>query len=484
MSKEIKADYTKTYLFPPSVEDWVDADHPARFIRAVVGELDLHQYGFKVGRREHGMDNGAGQGRPYYSDELLLKAWLYGYMSGIWSSRKLEKACRENVGLIWLLGTEEPDHNTLWRFWQRNRQSLRQVFRGVVRIGLQTKLLGMVLHAVDGTKIQARCSSRSKQVLRGRELTKQLQQIEQVIEEIEAEIAAHGEEPGEGYRLPEKLRDNNKLREEIREALRVLKEEDTATVHPKEREARMMKLGAEKRLGYNAQAVVDEKTGMVVAEKVVNAAADQGELDGMLDETEKNLGKTAEDTVADKGYRSDEAIGKAYEKKQSVLVHLYENEQPGKADRYHKCNFQYDEQIDVFICPEGKRLTFEREATQWRQGWKQRVYRCRQLHNCPKASECSQDARGRTVALGRYWKAVQEQRERQSQEGNRGKMWKRRTIVELVFAQIKHNSGFRRYTFPGLSGVQAQWSFLCTAHNLKKLYALWKQGNLALDPAT
>jgi len=347
VSKEIKADYTKTYLFPPSVEDWVDADHPARCIRAVVGELDLDQYGFKVGRREHGMDNGAGQGRPYYSDELLLKAWLYGY-----------------------------------------------------------------------------------------------------------------------------------------EALRVLKEEDTATVHPKEREARMMKLGAEKRLGYNAQAVVDEKTGRVVAEKVVNAAADQGELDGMLDETGKNLGKTAEDTVADKGYRSDEAIGKAYEKKQSVLVHLYENEQPGKADRYHKCNFQYDEQIDVFICPEGKRLTFEREATQWRQGWKQRVYRCRQLHNCPKASECSQDARGRTVALGRYWKAVQEQRERQSQEGNRGKMWKRRTIVELVFAQIKHNSGFRRYTFPGLSGVQAQWSFLCTAHNLKKLYALWKQGNLALDPAT
>lgn len=483
MSKEIRADYTKTYLFPPSIEDWVDADHPARFIRAVVGELDLREYGFKVGRPEHGTDNAAGPGRPYYSDELLLKAWLYGYMNGIRSSRKLEKACRENVALIWLLGTEEPDHNTLWRFWQRNRRSLREVFRGVVRIGLRTELLGMVLHAVDGTKIQARCSSRSKHVLRGGELTKQLQQIEQVIEEIEAEIEAHGEEGGEAYRLPEKLRDNNKLREEIREALRILKEEDTAIAHSQEREARMMKLGPQKGLGYNAQAVVDEKTAMVVAEKVVNAVTDQRELDGMLEETEKNLGKTAADTVADKGYRSDQSIGKAYEKQRSVLVQLYDSEQLDNAGRYHKCNFQYDKQSDVFICPEGKRLTFEREGRQWRQGWKQRVYRCRDFHHCPKAAQCSRDPRGRTLALGRYWEAVQQQRQRQSQEGNREKMRKRKTIVEIVFAQIKNNWGFRRYTFPGLSGAQAQWSFLCTAHNLQKLYAQWKEGKLALAAA-
>jgi transposase len=81
---------------------------------------------------------------------LLLKAWLYGYLNNLRSPRQLERACRDNVGLIWLLG----------RFWRRHRGGIRGVFRQVVRIARQAQVVGVVLHAVDGTKNQSRASTR------------------------------------------------------------------------------------------------------------------------------------------------------------------------------------------------------------------------------------------------------------------------------------------------------------------------------------
>ena len=151
--KEKRADYSERYLFPPSLEDWVGADHPARFVREFVDALDLKELGFK--QRE------AEEGRPNYAAELLLKVWLYGYLMKLRTSRGLERGCRENVGLILLTGRNEPDHNTIWRFFSENKKALRQVFKQVVRVAVRADLVGLVLHAVDGTKIVARASRRT-----------------------------------------------------------------------------------------------------------------------------------------------------------------------------------------------------------------------------------------------------------------------------------------------------------------------------------
>ena len=120
MSHEIFADHNAVFLLPPSLEDWVPADHVVRFLRDFVNELDLKDLGFAVGAGE--------MGRPKYASELLLSACLYGYMEKLRSSRKLEHACRTHLPLIWLLGMHYPDHNSLWRFYHGNREAIRQVF--------------------------------------------------------------------------------------------------------------------------------------------------------------------------------------------------------------------------------------------------------------------------------------------------------------------------------------------------------------------
>jgi len=139
-------------LFPPALEDWVGGDHPVRFLREFVDQLDLGQLGFEVPT--------AREGRPPYHPNLLLKIWLYGYFFKLRSTRKLETACGEVVPLMWLAGLQAPDHNSLWRFWRDNRKAIKGVFKQTVHLAMQTGAVGLVLQAVDGTKIQA-CAARS-----------------------------------------------------------------------------------------------------------------------------------------------------------------------------------------------------------------------------------------------------------------------------------------------------------------------------------
>jgi transposase len=147
MAKPIAPDYGQQFLFPPALEDWVAVDHPVRFLREFVDQLDLSRMGFVM---PAGME-----GRPPYAPSLLLKIWLYGYMHRIRSTRKLEVACGEQMSLVWLTGMIRPDHNSLWRFWRDNKKALREVFKRSAQLATETGLVGLVLQALDGTKIQA-----------------------------------------------------------------------------------------------------------------------------------------------------------------------------------------------------------------------------------------------------------------------------------------------------------------------------------------
>ena len=194
MAQPIAPDYGQQFLLPPALEDWVPADHPARFLREFVDQLNLPEVGFTV--------PAAVEGRPPYHPSLLLKIWLYGYFHGIRSTRKLETACHEHLSLLWLTGLIQPDHNTLWRFWRDNKKALRRLFKQTVQLAVRTGATGLVLQALDGTKIEAAASGYSGWSKEYME--KLMVQLDAALDGIELQVVAENAatEQTSGYRLP------------------------------------------------------------------------------------------------------------------------------------------------------------------------------------------------------------------------------------------------------------------------------------------
>lgn len=471
MSNEIRADYGQVLMFPPCLEDWIGAEHPARYIREVVDQMDLAGMGFKVRTAE--------VGRPSYAVDLLLKVWLYGYWEGVRTSRKLEGACRKDVGLLWLTGMHYPDHNSLWRFMNENREAFKEVFLQTVRVAMKSGLVGMVLHALDGTKIQARGSTQ-KMWARGR-LEKMLRKLEVRIEEI-MQAAEHQERNDGGeYRLPEELADREKLAATIREKLAELNKVGREHMNPVEREVEVVKTTDGKRLGYNAQVVVDDRKGLIVAENVGTEAHDKFQLVEMIEEVERNVGRVADETVADGGYFSGEQLAKAEEKNYPVLVNLAEvKKAQDNGGAYHVSQFTYVGERDCWICPEGKELKYERTQYRSDRRYKVRIYRCQSFRQCPVRWLCSQDQNGRTVKLTPYAPAVHRQEEKQQASAKRDLLARRMSIVEPIFSWIKHLMHFRRWTVGGLEKVRAQWNLVCAVVNLKKMHHVWQAEKLRL----
>src|SRR5688572_30717848 len=138
----------QTWLLPPTLDELVPPDHPARFVAAFVDELDRATWG-QLGVVVAGDPMGA----PAYDPRALLSVWLYGFMTGVRSSRRLEAACRDQMPYLWLTGWQRPDHNTLWRFYQAHRQAMRRLLQRTVRTAVRLGLVDLAVQAVDGTKI-------------------------------------------------------------------------------------------------------------------------------------------------------------------------------------------------------------------------------------------------------------------------------------------------------------------------------------------
>ncbi|MGK2961847.1 MAG: IS1182 family transposase [Gemmatimonadaceae bacterium] len=459
------AGYEKVFLFPPSLEDWVGPDHPARFIREFVDSLDLEQLGFAERKSD--------EGRPNYANDMLLKVWIYGYMNRIRTARRLEKACREHLSLLWLTGGHEPDHNTLWRFWDRNRQAIRQIFRQSVKIGYEIGCVGFVLHALDGTKITARSSKRT--AWHRKDLEKRLADLDREIKELERALADGETDRGE-YRLPERLIDRQALQMAIRGALDRLDQRSENHLHPHEPEANLVKNHGVVEFGYNGQSVVDDQSKMIVHNDVVADAYDQRQLIPMLDQLHHEWGRVAEETVADGGYNTESAIAEAEQKGYSVtLAAGPADEESRSSQEYHASKFTFDRERDVVVCPRGEALHFESNKNKGG-GRIVAVYRCAASEACPVRNLCTQSKKGRSVEIGPHHEAVMRQKLKRKTPQGRAHIRIRATLAERPFAIIKQVLEYRRAAATGLSKVKTEWSFICAIHNLRILLRHWTTG--------
>ena len=138
----------QTWLFPPSLDELLNSDHPARFVASLVDSLDI-AFWQKMNIKLEGEPLGA----PSYNARGLLSVWLYGFMTRTHTSRKLEAACRDQIPYLWLTGWQHPDHNTLWRFYKGNRDEIRQLFKLSIKTAVKMDLVDLAVQAIDGSKI-------------------------------------------------------------------------------------------------------------------------------------------------------------------------------------------------------------------------------------------------------------------------------------------------------------------------------------------
>lgn len=469
MSRAVRANYDQIFLLPLALDEWVPAEHPARFIRDFVDELPLETLGLKTFPGK--------EGRPHYAPDMLLKVWLYGWMTRVRSSRGLEKACFESMPFLWLTGNHHPDHNTLWRFFRDNKKALRKLFKLVVQVAVKSELVGFALHALDGTKIVAACSM--EKALHRKALEDELKKLDATIDEQlkQIEQSEHANSTP-GFAMPWPLENAQRRKEEIRKAMTELDGAKVDHLHPDESDARVMKNRSHRTLSYNAQAVVDHDSDMIVAADVVTQAHDNEQLVPMVEQVQDTLGQTAEQTVADAGYYGGEQIAEAEKRHLPVIVAI--QEETGTKGELNKSHFVYDATRRGYVCPRGEFLRLESTYKPTEETpYPLEIYRC---HNkqCSVREQCSTDKKGRSIRRTPFEDALKRQAQKQSNPAMKILLSLRKEIVEHLFAIIKNIDGFRRFTVRGIENVNAQWALVCTAVNLRKMYAFWLQGRFTL----
>jgi hypothetical protein len=372
-----------------------------------------------------------------------------------------------------------PDHNTLWRFIGVNELAFKGVFRRVLFVAMKSGLVGMVLHALEGTKIAADVSSGG--IWRRKDLSQQLKELDAAIDEI-MEKAKLSERAESDCLLAEEFCDLMDRKDKIKAALLELEAAGRDYLHPVDRDARMMHGKDGLCMAYNAQAVVDQASGLIVAEDVVNEETDHGQLVLMVDGVRDNLGEAASETVADAGYYSPGELAKAEEEGINVVINLLDGEDKRwNKGELKKLNFNYLEDGDEYICPLGQKLRYEQTKRKSRGKYLVRFYRCHHGKDCQRAGDCSHDQRGRVIERGEHEWAVERQRGKQKDRDKKALLGKRKGIVEPVFAHIKERYKLRRFGVRGLEKERVPWSLVCTAINLGKLYRSWIAGRLLLE---
>lgn len=426
MKKFREYDPAQSFLLPANPREWIPRDHFVFFVEDAVSKLDLSEIYASYSD---------GAGGPPYDPRMMTSILLYGYSRGIRSSRRIERACVEDVTFRVLAAQNQPDHSRISEFRKRHVNALAGLFTQVLVLCREEGIVKLEHVAIDGTKVRANASKRKSMTLKRltEEREKAREEVQRWLKEAEDVDAKEDEEFGDAradYKMPPELADKQTRLKRIEEALKRLHErerkdiEENPSRHDKkprdsaqhnfvDPDSRIMPDSADKATfvqAYNAQAAVDHHAQIIVAYTIAQSAADNPQLPEMLATIENNLDDLPKQASLDAGYCSDPNL-----------------------------NLLDDLGVDAYV----------------------------------STSKHKRDLISGTAPRGRIPTSLS-LRDRMTRklktEQGRARYALRKQTVEPVFGQIKEARGFRRFLLRGLQKVKGEWGLACTVHNLLKLY--------------
>lgn len=452
-------------LFAESIEALVAEDNPVRAIEAFAESLDMVKLGFTKAEL-------SGIGRNPYDPRDLLKLYIYGYLNGIRSSRKLEAEASRNIELMWLICKLKPDFKTIADFRKDNKESLIGVFRRFNALCKDWGLYSETLIAVDGSKFRANNSKRNN--FNPKKIKRHVDYLNQRIDEYmvsldqadESESTISVPDVTEVKRRIAEYQERKQNYEVMLDKMQSERIEEISTTDP---DARMMSAnnnGVD--VSYNVQTTVDSKHSLVLDCEVINNPADHGQLSIMGKRARRIFGMKNKrlKVLADKGYHSTKDIIKCEKGKLTAYI-AKPGHSSNKEEEFQLDKFKYDAEKDVYICPTGQTLYSSGKPRKAHDVEYQNYKNNRACKTCEQKDRCTTNTRGRTVSRNCNQELI-DKIERRT-EKNKQLYKKRQMIVEHPFGTVKRQWGFYYFLTRGLQSVKTEASLMFLAYNFRRV---------------
>jgi transposase len=471
-------EFNQHLLFPTNIFDLLPKDHECFLYAELFQEIDTSRleslYSIK--------------GQNAYHPKLIVAILIYAYSQGVFSSRKIEKRCHEDLSFMFIAQMNCPNFRVLSDFRKDHGDFFQDCFKQTVKLALELKLASLGHISLDGSKFKAN-TSKYKAMSYGRLQEKEQALSAEIADLIEkanrcdqAEDQAYKDKTG--YEIPEDLKFKQDRLAKIKAAKQALEQreeqlnpdkviDDKKQISFADTEARIMGKKGSFDYAYNAQISVDADLQIIVGQHISQNANDKQELEPALVALQDCAGRLPNQLSADNGYFSGDNLQALEHSDTDAYIATDKGEKShktaldGSERNLVKADFEYQEADNTFTCPEGQVLTMVRESQDGKRVYQGSSQVCA---DCPLHSRCCQSAKGeaRTITTDNKEPLRQQMNRKMATESAKVVYGKRKTIVEPVFGQIKNN-GFRSFSVRGKEKVAGEFSMVCAAHNFKKI---------------
>ena len=450
------------------LEDAVEQDNQVRFIEAFVEKLDLKSLQFVVKELKV-------EGRPRYEPKVFLKLYLYGYLNGIRSSRRLERECKRNIELQWLLNRLVPNYHSIADFRKDNPTALCNTFKLFLCFLKDLDLIGGKTVAIDGTKMRAHNSKKNN--YSPKKIERHLAYIEEKTNEYLKELDANdeGESPIKLDNIKKKIErlKQNKIKYELLGMqMEGSRSPQVSTTDPDARA--LLVQGQVVEVSYNMQAAVDDKHKLVVATHTINKN-DRNALSAIAKEAKGNHGVESLTAISDKGYHKGSELQTCKQENiTTICAHqeIVNSNEKGTTPEYLVTKFIYNKEEDTYTCPQGELLRTKgtwhtKKSGNGAPSYQFKKYRTPACKDCPVKHLCTgREKGGREIDRSEYADAVEENSKRYRE--NAALYRKRQEINEHIFGTIKRKWGYNHTNLKGIKKVNGEFALIMTVYNIKR----------------